>query len=301
MGMWPESYFCLREKTLQPSEEWRCLCPGWCGCHLPDGFGYWMAPGLLREVNAADVWLVFPRQDGVLRSSRLGPLRLQYFQFSHELLGGLLTLGERQILDRLAANVEVGPRFLSAGHTVARQFARLLRQPDKPALLRRCQMLQIACSFFASDLSSLSPPGKAVLPAGLRLKNLMNELPEREILNYSRADLSSRCGCHPSYFSRLFSQIFGVSFRAAQGDARLGKAQEMLLQSDRNVWDIARECGFRDRRHFNAVFKKRCGMTPSEWRTDQRTPVNAAQNSSSIAATEDGGPALRMIQGGLNK
>ena len=47
---------------------------------------------------------------------------------------------------------------------------------------------------------------------------------------------------------------------------RLQKARQMLQESDARMIYVAMESGFRHLSLFNAVFKKRFGLTPSEWR-----------------------------------
>ncbi|WP_354498666.1 helix-turn-helix domain-containing protein [Paenibacillus favisporus] len=47
---------------------------------------------------------------------------------------------------------------------------------------------------------------------------------------------------------------------------RIGKAQELLLATNRPLADIAAEVGFEEYSHFLATFRKIVGMSPSHYR-----------------------------------
>jgi len=72
---------------------------------------------------------------------------------------------------------------------------------------------------------------------------------------------------NPAYLSRLFKQKTGRSFVEHLTLLRLEKAKELLLGTDRTIDQIAAEVGFRNNSYFTAVFRKREGVTPSEFRS----------------------------------
>ncbi|MSU61910.1 MAG: helix-turn-helix domain-containing protein [Pedosphaera sp.] len=49
-------------------------------------------------------------------------------------------------------------------------------------------------------------------------------------------------------------------------ELRLQKAGQLLRESDAKIDHVAMESGFRHLGLFNAMFKKRFGTTPTEWR-----------------------------------
>lgn len=70
-----------------------------------------------------------------------------------------------------------------------------------------------------------------------------------------------------AYLSRLFKQKTGHSFVEHLTSLRLEEAREMLLSSDRTIEGIAAKVGFRSNSYFTTVFRKREGVTPSEFRS----------------------------------
>ena len=70
----------------------------------------------------------------------------------------------------------------------------------------------------------------------------------------------------PDYLSRLFKQQTGISMQEWIIDVRLKKAAELLQNSDLTIWQIADRSGYDNIQHFVRLFKKRNGVTPTEFR-----------------------------------
>jgi AraC-like DNA-binding protein len=68
------------------------------------------------------------------------------------------------------------------------------------------------------------------------------------------------------YFSRFFKSMTGMSYISYLNHIRVNKAEEMLLNSDKPIIDIALDCGFTNVRTFNRVFKQFRNRTPSSFR-----------------------------------
>lgn len=80
--------------------------------------------------------------------------------------------------------------------------------------------------------------------------------------------------CETLYCSRA---TLTSAFRAAHGcsvgeylsEVRVKAAKQLLRETALSFDDIAARCGFSDRGYFAKVFKRRCGMTPGEYRDKQ--------------------------------
>jgi len=73
-----------------------------------------------------------------------------------------------------------------------------------------------------------------------------------------------------SYVSKVFKDCEGVSVSDYCLGIRMGKAAEMLEESDIPVKDIASAIGFSNENYFYAVFRKQRGFTPNEFRKRAR-------------------------------
>lgn len=71
---------------------------------------------------------------------------------------------------------------------------------------------------------------------------------------------------HPSYFSTLFKQSIGSSFKEYLNMVRIEESKRLLSNTDFSIIDIAVAIGFEDQSYFSKVFKKYTGLTPKQYR-----------------------------------
>lgn len=89
-------------------------------------------------------------------------------------------------------------------------------------------------------------------------------------LNYlSPINLSSiarEFGISKFYLSRFFSQHIGIRLDKYINELRINYANYMLGSSNKQITEIAFECGFETLRTFNRVYKSIASVTPREYR-----------------------------------
>ena len=73
-----------------------------------------------------------------------------------------------------------------------------------------------------------------------------------------------------AYFSTLFKKLNGMTLWEYVQSRRIELAAEKLLNSDRNVGEIAMECGYNSISNFNRSFKTVMGQTPVAYRKANR-------------------------------
>lgn len=251
---------------LPPLRDWLCL-------RLAQGHGYWRQGGSPRELNAREVLVTHAEGKGTFLASRLGEVTLQWFHVAPELLHGLLTMDEQRALE-LAINSGSLPRHFPADHAVSQLGTALWESAMEPPLRRRSQMLGLFAAALTADLAPAPAAAAATTDARIRLRQWLTQSPEAELLSRSVEDLAAELNCSVRHFSRLFHEEVGVSFREKQTELRLLKARQLLARSDAKVIHVALESGYRHLGLFNALFKRRFGMTPTKWRrqslTDER-------------------------------
>ena len=69
------------------------------------------------------------------------------------------------------------------------------------------------------------------------------------------------------HLSRTFKNKTGHTFSKYLTELRLKKAKEFLINTDFDITDIATFTGYNDASYFTQIFRKSCGMTPSEYRS----------------------------------
>lgn len=79
-------------------------------------------------------------------------------------------------------------------------------------------------------------------------------------------EIASRLGLGYSWFRRMFKEYTGVSPAQYQLQQKLLKAKELLTSSSMNISEIAYSLKFENAGQFSTFFKKKEGVTPSEFR-----------------------------------
>lgn len=82
----------------------------------------------------------------------------------------------------------------------------------------------------------------------------------------SLGDLSRKFNISIGYLSALIKKETGTTYTEYVTGKRLNLAKELLADTSLSVYEITERVGYRDYFHFNKMFKKHFGMTPSQYR-----------------------------------
>jgi AraC-like DNA-binding protein len=260
-----EQHLILQVKEVPPSAEWQPHSQGWLCLRLAAGQGYWLQGKVpARPLAEGDVLLVANRARGAVRASQLNPVILHYFIVEPRQLTGLLTVSEGNFLGTARKSPAHQVLAFAATTVIGEKFARQVADPAAGQLAGRCACLQL----WAEAMAGLMSAGLAVSEDKLRgrFRRLVGQIPETELAGNTLAELSARLHCSERHFSRLFREEFGVSLRARQMELRLQRARHLLASSNAKIIHVALDSGYRHLGLFNILFKRRFGMTPSQWR-----------------------------------
>lgn len=113
----------------------------------------------------------------------------------------------------------------------------------------------------------------------------------------SLAALAGQAGLSTFHLHRVFSAAAGETPKQFTLRLRLGRAAAMLLTSEDAVLDIALDCGFQSHEAFSRAFRKRFGMTPSDYRArgfaDRSGTPQAARHR---VLVDKIGPCIKLFQ-----
>lgn len=70
----------------------------------------------------------------------------------------------------------------------------------------------------------------------------------------------------PTYLSNLFKKTTGYTIGQYLVEVRIGEAKRMIKNPEYKLYQIASLVGYEDSDYFTKIFKKKTGMTPSEYR-----------------------------------
>lgn len=78
--------------------------------------------------------------------------------------------------------------------------------------------------------------------------------------------ISEYTSLSPTYLSSVFKKITGKTLVKYINDYRMEKARELLKNKKLKITDISTQVGCGDSNYFTKIFRKTCGLTPSEYR-----------------------------------
>lgn len=163
-----------------------------------------------------------------------------------------------------------GPVWTSAGMTAALDMALAMVEKDLGAGLARSIAHKMVMHQRRSGGQSQHSELLALAPKSDRIQNTLDYA--RQHLNRPLAveELAQVAHLSPRQFTRVFTAETGQSPAKAIESLRLEAARLMIEQSRHNLDTVARETGFRDRRHMREVFMRGFGVPPQAVRRDAR-------------------------------
>lgn len=83
-------------------------------------------------------------------------------------------------------------------------------------------------------------------------------------------DIAASCGLNRSYFGKIFHTTIGKTPQEFLINYRMTKAAELLKLTKLSVGDISNAVGYSNQLHFSRAFKKVYGISPKNWRKENR-------------------------------
>ena len=125
-------------------------------------------------------------------------------------------------------------------------------------------------SFFFSFIDTVREPSKPK-DATLQFSQYIDQIKmlidhNHMFANFSIDSIASALHLSHSWLCALFKKEMGMSMQQYLISVRINKASVLLIETSLPVNEIAYSCGFTDALYFSALFKKRQGHSPSQYR-----------------------------------
>lgn len=98
------------------------------------------------------------------------------------------------------------------------------------------------------------------------IRNALRYISDNYNEHIDLARVAEYVGLSQSYFSALFNEVVGTSFKDYLNQVRVEESKHLLLSNQYELADIAITMGFPDQSYYCKVFKKMTGMTPGKYR-----------------------------------
>lgn len=86
-------------------------------------------------------------------------------------------------------------------------------------------------------------------------------------------DIADNCGLNRSYFGKIFKEAVGKTPQEFLLNYRMTKAAELLKLTKLSIGDIGNAVGYDNQLHFSRAFKNIYGVSPREWRNQNRMAI----------------------------
>ena len=251
--------FSMRSPHSHPYYEIFYLVSGQCFIII-DAEKYMLSPGDIAFIKPGHLHQTFYNLG--CTSERI------CLEFSEEYMNNVFSFTDRRLFDAITEY----PLRATSGDTrtsIEESFSILLKQTDMSSRFSK-ELLSVSISQLMFLIlgcgSNISSSGN-----NKRLRNLNVEKAMEFIrLNYYRkislAEVAGTLHLNSSYFSKLFKDTVGKGFADYALDYRLVKSEEMLLETNKSITEIALSCGFGNSNYFCEAFKRRNRVTPKEFR-----------------------------------
>ena len=123
----------------------------------------------------------------------------------------------------------------------------------------------------------------SVLARGIEIQQYSNDTKEsihvQEAISYIKnyysqkitvEDIANYLALNRSYLYTIFMNSLGISPKDFLTEFRISRGKEQLALTNLSVEEIAVSCGYRNSLAFGKVFKQKVGITPTQYRNDNR-------------------------------
>jgi AraC-like DNA-binding protein len=139
-------------------------------------------------------------------------------------------------------------------------------RPDPPPSLT-CWLQSFLLTLLSRQLGRLEEDTvQHFQPQYYRLKPAIDFMDERFTANPPLAEVASRVNLAPTYFHRLFTEVFGITPFAYMLTRRLNLARHLLTGTALSVKEIAERTGYDNSLYFSRVFARHIQESPTGYR-----------------------------------
>src|ERR1700761_6167188 len=130
------------------------------------------------------------------------------------------------------------------------------------------QSMEVALAATLVQTYSLSIKARPRIKGGLSdvsRRNVIDLVRSRISEDISLADMAAVTGLSMTHFSHIFKKSMGKSPHQFVLQQRVQYAKELLVSLNLRMIDIAVASGFKTQQHFARIFRKMCGLSPTEY------------------------------------
>mgnify|MGYP005761083137 FL=1 len=223
--------------------------------YVVSGKGYLTVDGVDYEAAAGNIWLLRQNTTHSYYSDPNDPWTKIFFNIRGHLAEQIIE--EYPIRDKVILN---GTDF----ENDFREMLQILYDKYVP----QSKLFDKTAIWFLQTVIQLS--NNLVLPTRQNESIEMEKTKEYILLNLNRIisneELANRIFRSKDYCIKKFQKTYGITPYEFQITQKLALAKNLLRSTYLPIGDISSRLGYDDQHHFSNLFKKHCGISPSEYR-----------------------------------
>ncbi len=243
--------------------------------HIRESTGYRFVGDSVEPFGPGDLILLGPNLPHCMKSApefengtARERVKAAIVQFEEDFLShGLSHYPQFVSVKKLLEDSRLGVYFRSPAREITDLIDRIPRDTGFPQILDLLTLLHRLSGtsrkrFIASRSYFDSIPE---FPEG-RIGKILAYLSNNYTKELTIKEAASVGAMNPSAFCRYFREKTGRTFKQYVLEMRIGYACKLLGLGRMNIGEVGMECGFNSSIHFNRVFRKFTGMSPTEYR-----------------------------------
>ena len=244
----------------------------WTIIYIRSGIGMYILNSDLRPINQGDLIILPPKLSYSFCAEELGDeyninIDAVVLRFDNVWLANLLAvfgtmnkvvLKLREMSDPCAVE---GPKWM--------KLSALLDELSSATATRKAVIIMQILEYISSP-EDMIHIDKIAPSQDLSLTEKKDKIERYVTTNLlskiSLEEVAAYLGMNRTYFCMFFKKHYGKGFSDYVNDLRIQKASSLLLHSDRQIAQIALECGFKTAPYFTRAFRRSKRMSPVEYR-----------------------------------
>ncbi|MDO5733030.1 MAG: response regulator [Eubacteriales bacterium] len=135
--------------------------------------------------------------------------------------------------------------------------------------LRKKRILHLVDDAFLAENSELFERASSAQDQDPYTSAIISMIKDHYHEKLTLTQIATELNVSPSFVSRYIKEKSQFNFTDLLNRYRLQKALTLMLADKHLISEVAERCGFSDYRHFNTVFRKYLGISPSKWLKDK--------------------------------
>ena len=195
------------------------------------------------------------------------PYEFYLIQFTAEIMQPFFEQIGKNIFDELYEDKVL--RFTEENQRIIRRiFEDMLWEYEKDTpykeLILQGMLIRLFTNIMENRLSSENKYFKG--PLTKPIINAIYRIEKDYALGLSLEEVASEAGFSAAHFSRVFHDQLGMSFSDYLSAVRIRHVQEQLVHTNKSIMEIAVSCGYCHGDYLATQFKRKVGMTPTQFR-----------------------------------